>query len=305
MKLKLKSGILLIAQLIGMGVSLFICNLLSSRIVAVNLELPPVPAEMADKVALAWLGICFVNAAVMAYPIRRSHWHGWKLMGAVAVIYFGITDFLSQIESLVFLKYLTHKMTAETIGWLLCRGAVTACLFAPLAVLIMGKMHPFGAAPFDNHKHKPIRLLMPWTGWLWKLGVIAVCYYIIYFTFGFLVAWRSPAVRSYYAGMSAPAWLIPLVQLGRGFIWAGLAVLVVKLTKGNWWESGLAVSLLFAVLMSSGLLLPYNPVMPEAVAAVHFRELFSSNFIFGWVTVWVLNLGGKIRLDGIGRERAV
>ncbi len=303
MKLKLKSGILLIAQLIGLGLSLFICNLLSSRIVAVNLELPPVPAEMTDKVALAWLGICFLNAAVMAYPIRRSHWHGWKLMGAVAVIYFGITDFLSQIESLVFLKYLTHKMTAETIGWLLCRGAVTACLFAPLAVLIMGKMRPSGTAPFDSHNR--IRLLMPWTGWVWKLGVIAVCYSFIYLTFGFLVAWQSPAVRAYYAGMSAPAWLIPLVQLGRGLIWAGLAVLVIQLMKGKWWESGLAVSLLFAVLMSSGLLLPYNPLMPEAVAAVHFRELFGSNFIFGWVTVWVLNLGGKIRPVGVGSETAI
>ncbi len=301
MKFSLKSRILLMAQLIGLGLSLFIANLLSSRIVAVNLELPPVPAEMTAKVSLVWLGICFLNAAVMAYPIRRSHWHGWKLMGAVAVIYFGISDFLSQIESLVFLKYLTHKMTAETIGWLLCRGAVTACLFAPLAVLIMGKMRPSGAAPFGNHNR--IRFLMPWTGWLWKLGVIAVSYYIIYLSFGFLVAWRSPAVRAYYAGMTAPVWLIPLVQLGRGFIWAGLAVLVVKLMKGKGWELGLAVSLLFAVLMSSGLLLPYNPVMPEAVAAVHFRELFSSNFIFGWVTVWVLNLGGKIRLPEVGVRR--
>ncbi len=305
MKFNLKSGILLIAQLIGLGLSLFICNLLSSGIVAVNLELPPVPAEMAAKVSLAWLGICFLNAAVMAYPIRRSHWHGWKLMGAVAVIYFGITDFLSQIESLVFLKYLTHKMTAETIGWLLCRGTVTACLFAPLAVLVMGKMRPSGSAPFDNHNHKPIRLLMLWTDWLWKLGAIAVSYYIIYLSFGFLVAWRSPAVRAYYAGMSAPVWLIPLVQLGRGLIWAGLAVLVIKLMKGKWWESGLAVSLLFAVLMSSGLLLPYNPVMPEAVAAVHFRELFSSNFIFGALTVWVLNLGGRIRPVGVRSETVI
>lgn len=303
MKFSLKSAILLMVQLVGLGFSLFIGNLLSSRIVAVNLELPPVPAGMAAKVSLAWLGICFLNAAVMAYPIRRSHWHGWKLMGAVAVIYFGISDFLSQIESLVFLRYLTHKMTAETIGWLLCRGAVTACLFAPLAVLIMGKTRPSGAAPFDDPNR--IRVLMPWTGWLWKLGVIAVSYYIIYLSFGFLVAWRSPAVRAYYAGMSAPVWLIPLVQLGRGFIWAGLAVLVVKLMKGKGWESGLAVSLLFAVLMSSGLLLPYNPVMPEAVAAVHFRELFGSNFIFGWVTVWVLNLRGKIRPVGVGSETAI
>ena len=139
---------------------------------------------------------------------------------------------------------------------------------------------------------------MPWRQWLWKLAVIAVCYYFIYMSFGFLVAWQSPAVRAYYAGMNPPLWLIPLLQAGRSLIWAGLAVLVVKLMKGAWWEAGLAVALLFSVLMSSGLLLPYNPIMPKAVAAAHFREILSSNFIFGWLVVWVLSLGRKIPFLG-------
>jgi hypothetical protein len=35
----------------------------------------------------------------------------------------------------------------------------------------------------------------------------------------------------------------------------------------------------------------YNPIMPDAVRLAHFKEIFSSNFIFGWFVVWVLNMG--------------
>jgi hypothetical protein len=58
--------------------------------------------------------------------------------------------------------------------------------------------------------------------------------------------------------------------------------------KGDWWEAGLAVGLLFAVLMNAQLLLP-NPYMPQAVRMTHLAETAPSNFIFGWVIVWLLN----------------
>ena len=57
--------------------------------------------------------------------------------------------------------------------------------------------------------------------------------------------------------------------------------------KGRWWEAGLAVALLFAVLMNSQLLIP-NPLMPREVRMVHLQETASSNFLFGWLIVWLL-----------------
>ncbi len=292
MKISFKSVFILLLQIIGLTVALYICHGIGSSLIGNNMDIPPIPIDMQSKVALAWLGICFLNSLALVYPISRSTWHGWKLMLAVAGIYFGISSLLSQIESLVFLKYLVHKMTVPTIKILLFQSALSTCLFAPLAVLIMGKIRKSNFAQVGR------KLNMPWQEWFWKLGVIGVCYYIIYFSFGFLVAWQSPAVREYYAGMSAPLWLIPLLQMGRSLIWAGLAVIVIKMMKGAWWESGLAVALLYSILMSSVLLLPYNPIMPPAVAAVHFRETLSSNFIFGWLVVWVLNMGQKIPSAG-------
>ncbi|HEX5834694.1 MAG TPA: hypothetical protein VFY34_12605, partial [Pyrinomonadaceae bacterium] len=62
---------------------------------------------------------------------------------------------------------------------------------------------------------------------------------------------------------------------------------------GEWWESGLAVALLFAV-MTSQLLLP-NPLMPAEVRMVHLVETATSNFLFGWLVVLILRGTGRTR----------
>jgi len=80
--------------------------------------------------------------------------------------------------------------------------------------------------------------------------------------------------------------LVPL-QIVRAILWSAIAVVVIRMMKGPWWEAGLAVALLFAVVLSSQLLLP-NPLMPADVRRVHLVETASSNFIFGWLIVVVL-----------------
>ena len=81
-------------------------------------------------------------------------------------------------------------------------------------------------------------------------------------------------------------WLVPL-QVVRAMLWTALAVLVIRMMKGRWWEIGLVVALLFAVVMNSQLLIP-NPFMPAEVRMVHLVETASSNFLFGWLVVWLL-----------------
>jgi hypothetical protein len=81
-------------------------------------------------------------------------------------------------------------------------------------------------------------------------------------------------------------WLAPL-QLARGLLWAAIAVPVIRMMRGRWWEAGLAVALSFAVLTSAQLLLP-NPFMPRAVRMAHLVETSTSNFLFGWLTVAIL-----------------
>jgi len=129
--------------------------------------------------------------------------------------------------------------------------------------------------------------------------VIAVVYVTLYFTFGYFIAWKDPAVRAYYGGsdegnflahmrtvMRDMPWLIPL-QVLRAMLWTALALPVVRMMKGRWQETALSLGLLFSVVMNAQLLLP-NPYMAEAVRMTHLVETATSNFIFGLLIGWLL-----------------
>lgn len=240
--------------------------------------------------AAALLAVCFLNTLVLTYVILRSRWGGWRLVATVFVVFYGVMTFMSQIESAVFITRLPPGMLPR----LFLMGVLIAAPFSVLAVLILGKRK---ADPADTEPNT--RLVMPTGEWVWKLGVIGFGYVILYFTFGYFIAWRDPAVREYYGGvdeggffaqlgteMGNRRWLVPF-QFLRGILWAVLAMPVIRMMRGRWPEAALAVGLLFAVVMNAQLLLP-NPYMPDAVRMTHLIETASSNFIFGLFVGWLL-----------------
>ena len=206
------------------------------------------------------------------------------MVTAVFCVFYGVMTFLSQIETVVFLQYLEDIVPVEETPKLFLNGAITAAIFSPLAVLILGKMRGTEELQGSNR-----RLIMPWTAWVWKLAMIAVIYVVIYMSFGAFVAkpLAGEAFQEYYANLQLPAWILPF-QMVRGMIWAALALPVIRMMRGRWWEAGLAVALLFSVLMGVPLLVP-TEFMPESIRLAHFVEIMSSNFLFGWVVVWILN----------------
>ena len=142
---------------------------------------------------------------------------------------------------------------------------------------------------------------MPWPQWLWKLAIIAAAYLLIYIAFGqfVFVPLAGAAFEQYYAGLQMPPWILPF-QAVRALIWVALALPVIRMMKGSWQEAGLAVSLLFAVLMGAVLLIP-QPYMPEQIRLAHFVELITSNFVFGWIVVLLLHRrhgGGRVNIAG-------
>jgi hypothetical protein len=234
---------------------------------------------------IALLVVSLLNAAVWTYVIRRSSWTGWKLVLAVFVVFYGANTVMPQIETAYFVTRLPPGMLPR----LFLAGLIIAAVFAPLAVLILGKRRP--------ETHVPQQKILA-GGWAGKLALIVVAYIILYFTFGYFVAWRSPAVRAYYGGSDPESFIahiasllrtepmLFLLQAVRALLWTAVAAPVIKMTKGAWWESGLAVALLFAVV-NSQLLIP-NPLMPPEVRTAHLVETATSNFIFGWLIVLIL-----------------
>jgi hypothetical protein len=285
----MKAALLIAIRLVALTILYFVC------FAAVSGALLSTPAEQSDSVQAgealgALLAVSFLTTAVLAYVIIRSRWAGWKLVVTIFFISYGVTTVMPQIETAFFVTRLPPGMLPR----LFLAGAIVAALFSPLAVLILGKRKPVRRMD-ESH----LRLNMPFGEWVGKLSLIVIAYVVIYFTFGYFIAWKSEPVRAYYGGRDPGSllaqmgsvirqtpWLLPL-QIGRAILWAAIAVPVIRMMKGQWWEAGLAVALLFGVVMTSPLLLP-NPLMPREVRMVHLLETASSNFLFGWLTVLVL-----------------
>lgn len=50
--------------------------------------------------------------------------------------------------------------------------------------------------------------------------------------------------QQFYAGLEMTQWILPF-QTVKALIWVALALPVIRMMKGSWWETGIAVSLLF------------------------------------------------------------
>ena len=276
-----KSIIVLGLKIVILAFLLFVCYSIASVAIGLTNSAQTAPPMGAMS---ALLIVCAFQTIVLSYPIIRSRWTGWRLVVTIFFVFYGVMTFLSQIETVVFVDFLVSIVPTEMIPKLFMQGAIIGVLFSPLAVLIHGRIKGAEESQEPNR-----RLVMPWTEWVWKLILIAVIYVVIYFSFGMFVfrPLADEAFQEYYVGLQLPAWILPF-QMVRAMIWTALALPVIRMMKGRWWEAGLAVALLFSVLMGFLLLLP-NPYMPDTIRMAHFVEVSFSNFLFGWVVVWLLN----------------
>jgi len=132
----------------------------------------------------------------LSYVILRSRWHGWMLVGAVFVSMYGISTVASQVDSVAFLS---DKLPQGMIRALFVQGAIAAALFAPLAVLALGKWR---AAPL----RVPVSPAVPrkLSSIMLRLAILVAAFVFLYMFFGYYVAWRNPELRHFYAGPEFP-----------------------------------------------------------------------------------------------------
>lgn len=278
-------------RFLAVTVLYFVCFAVVSGALLSTAAGQPAPAD-ANAALVALLAGSLIQAAVWTYVILRSNWTGWKLILTVLLVFFGVNTVMPQIETAYFVTRLPQGMLPR----LFLAGIIVATVFAPFAVLILGK-----ARSRANGESKTLGAALPV-----KLILIIVAYVLIYFTFGYFIAWKSAAVRTYYGGTDPGSFIVHIshllraepmlfvLQAVRALMWTAIAVPVIKMMKGEWWEAGLAVALLFAV-MTSQLLLP-NPLMPDEVRMAHLLETSTSNFLFGWLVVLILRGTGRTRV---------
>ena len=283
----MKAIIITAIRFLAVAILHFVCFVVVSGALLSTASEQPEPSEAAATL-LALLVASLITAAVWTYVILRSRWSGWKLILTVFVVFFGVGTLMSQIETAYFVTRLPPGMLPR----LFLAGLIIAAVFAPLAVLILGKAK-------SHETSEDGRLKMPVSAWVTRLSLIVVAYLILYFTFGYVFAWRNPTVRAFYGGSDPAGFfshiasllrdepMLFVLQAVRALMWAALAVPVIKMTKGDWWHAGLAVALLFGIFMTAPLLLP-NALMPTEVRMAHLLETSTSNFLFGWLVVFSL-----------------
>lgn len=280
----MKKSLIIIGQFIWLWMIAVIGQAVSSRVFGLDKLFAGkiTPADM-QAAGMAMLIIQAAFMALLLWVAHRSAWRGWKLAGTVFLVYFGVSVFLTQIESLVFLEQLVNILPAGVLPVLILEGTITAAIMSLLVVWVAGK---FKGASEETEKS---RLAMSKGEWLVKLGVLGVTYYLIYIWFGahVMLPLAGPAeFAAYYKNLHMPAWM-PFFQFGRGLIWVGIALPVILMHKGKRWEAGLMMALLFSCLMGLHLITPL-PFMPKKIRLAHLVEVLSSNFLWGWIVVYLL-----------------
>ncbi len=241
--------------------------------------------------------VVLVNVLVYEWYILRSNAYGRRLTMVLFLLIFGVIFFMAQIETLVFNDAV--GMPVAFIIALIVAGVGVAGVVSPLAVRLFKRQKPQSAV---------ISKVPLWEGsateLAWKLTVISLLYVAVYMFFGYFIAWQFPAVREYYSGSTEivgffQQWAntikanptLLLVQIFRGYLWAGLALLAVRtIGTGRRWERLTIVGLLMSVGLSLQILLP-NSYMPDGVRYGHFPELFVENFIFGVIAALLFSRG--------------
>ncbi len=280
------------AMVILLAVVFLVCFILPGFIFPVSKELQDAVAASGrqGETMLYILLVSIASALVISFPIRHARAGGIGLIVAVIVTAFGFETFMGQIESLYFHAAFPLLSTGGIIG-IMIRGFLTYLLFVPVAVAVWKKIGK------GDYRYPRI----PWRGWLWKALLLGVAYAVIYFMFGYFVAWQFPETRLLYSGTTELLGFVehyrrmfldnPLflpLQVVRGILWVVFAVPLILVLDGKRKQAIISLALLGA-LFGFQILIP-NPLFPDAVRIAHFLEVLPSTALYGGLIGAVITL---------------
>jgi hypothetical protein len=244
-----------------------------------------------EQVAGAGLiAVAFIDVAIIVAITLTSRLRGVRLWVLLSVVLYGVKSFTSQLEAWYFMKNLTPEMLPALFGMM-----VPALVVVPLlSVVLFGRMRGAPEAPAWRVP------AMPAGEWALKLVVLAcVVYPVLFFGFGYFVAWQSPAVREFYGvtellgpvdhlrNMVRSDPLVVPFEMLRGALWVAFAVTLIWTTQGSGILGGVLAVLVFALVQNDVHLIP-NPLMPAAVRQIHFVETATSNAINALIITWLM-----------------
>lgn len=280
-------------RFLGLIVLYFMVLALGGKLVA-----PYLPATQAEPGPVppmtALVIVCAATVMVIMGVIHSSRWHGWKLIVSMSVSFYLLLTLVTQLEAWYFLLGIT--IGPELMVRLFLQGLLSAFLFVPVAILVMGRV-----VPSAGGNDSPVMVPMLRKEWLWKLGVIYLAYLLLYYLAGYFIAWQNPAVRAFYGSpgealpffqqmkhiFTSDPWLTPY-QFLRTLIWVAGAYPFIRGSRFPVWQTALIVGLALSMPQNIGHILPNSLFPLNSVRMSHLLETASSTFVFGLIMTWLL-----------------
>lgn len=243
----------------------------------------------------ATLLVFFMQTVALSLVIVKSKLNNIHLTVLVIALYFGLSVFLVQIETLVFLDVFTAIIDPQMVPKLFIQGGLTSLIISPIAVIVLR-----GRGTKENMTLKSIKFGMTKKQGLAKISLLATIFVVFYIFFGIFVAWTNPALSDYYGDlitqMADVGLAMLFLQAGRAVIFIALAFPVIQTRADGLWEKGIVIALVYTFLTASNLLIPTS-IMPDTVRMSHFVEVAIPAFIFGLLVVWLMHRSHKSLRD--------
>ena len=249
-----------------------------------------------------------VYALVIGLVIKNARGSRLQLILGLIIAFYGVQTVIGQIEAIFFLTPLGEKWGAGSVPVMEMPLDFIASQFIIWgAVTLVGV--PLGVLLFDRRKEKnrtPIQWLpnMSSKDWLVRIGLVIVAYELLYFGFGYFVAWKHPTIQAFYQGTDPGSFFAQLtnvaketpglygLQATRSLLWLVIAFPAIRMLRHKKWSGALLSGLFVSLPMNIPHIIP-NPYMPADVRAVHFTETVISTFIFGMILFWLFRLKSK------------
>lgn len=284
----MKKLIILTFKIISLIIIMFITMAVSSMFVGIKHA-----SNSSNSSFTQILIYCILNTLILTLFIVKSKLRSYKLATVSFILFWGIQYFMTQIETLYFNA--SVKMPLAELIKNVSFGAIYTAIFSLIAVLILGKFKKETNFQYNNHKIKvSIVNIIP------NMIILSLIYVIIYFIFGYFVAWQFADLRYYYTGSTHIVNIVQhmsnqfrqdpvliLFQFFRGFLWSILAVIIINSLDIQNRLIYITTGLLFSILITTPLIFS-NAYMPTSVRIGHSFELSTSMLIFGIISVVIL-----------------
>ncbi len=219
----------------------------------------------------------------MYFLVDNAKCKGIRLYLSVVGCIFFIQSFMTQIETLFFNNAFVGLGRGDVVLMMLGEFFAIAITVFLLVIILKRKSN-------ENETEK-----IDWKSFVGRMLINGLIYMVIYFVFGYFVAWKSEDLRVFYSGSTVDvgflgqlysnavnSFIIYPFQFFRGMLFT---LGIVPLMKISWKHKHDFVIGVCAVFLCTavGLLVP-NFLFPDTVRLRHLVEMVTSMLLFGIIT---------------------